>query len=51
MYPWLYRTLPGPPWVRWLLLLAFALAVVVILFEWVFPAVAPLVPNSQNTVT
>ena len=50
MYSALWRVLPGPRWVRALVLLALALAVVAACFEWVFPAVAPYVPFNETTV-
>jgi hypothetical protein len=50
MYGWLWRHLPGPTGVRALTLLALATVVVVVLFQVVFPAVAPLLPIDQNTV-
>ena len=50
MYGWLWRHLPGPTAVRALTLLVLATLVVVLLFQVVFPAVAPLLPIDQNTV-
>ncbi|WP_170296906.1 hypothetical protein [Pseudactinotalea terrae] len=50
MYGWIWRHLPGPALVRALILLVLAAAVVLALFEYVFPAVAPLLPVDQNTV-
>lgn len=50
MYGWLWRALPGPAWVRVLLLVTAALAVVVVSFQWVFPAVAPSMPFNDVTV-
>lgn len=50
MYAALWRALPGPRWAKatqCLLLLVLAVAV---LFQWVFPAVAGLVPFNDNTV-
>src|SRR5690606_39176528 len=44
MYGWLWRHLPGPAVVRALILLVAAVAVVALLFEVVFPALAPLLP-------
>lgn len=37
MYGALWRVLPGPVWVRVILLLAIAAGVVYALFTWVFP--------------
>jgi hypothetical protein len=50
VYGWLWRHLPGPVAVRVLLALAAALALVAVLFVWVFPEIAPLVPFNDNTV-
>jgi hypothetical protein len=50
MYGWIWRHLPGPALVRAVLLLVLAAAIVLALFEVVFPAVAPLLPLDQNTV-
>lgn len=40
IFPWVWRTLPGPVWLRVLLLLVLIAAIVVALFEWVFPWVS-----------
>lgn len=37
MYGALWRVLPGPVWLRVILLLLFVAAVVYALFTWVFP--------------
>src|SRR5690606_28234046 len=50
MYGWVWRHLPGPALVRALILLVVAVALVALLFEVVFPAIAPLLPLDQNTV-
>lgn len=50
MYGWLWRILPGPVPVKALLALVLAAAVVAVLFVWVFPAVAPLMPFNDGTV-
>ena len=50
MYAWLFRHLPGPRWVRILLAVLLLAAVVVVLFGWVFPAVAPHLPLDDGTV-
>ncbi|WP_299036834.1 hypothetical protein [uncultured Pseudokineococcus sp.] len=49
-YGALWRRLPGPLPVRVLLALLLALAVVAVLFRWVFPAAAPSVPWNNGTV-
>ncbi len=50
MYAFIWRLLPGPAVVKALLALLLALAVVFVLFEYVFPVAAPLVPFNDNTV-
>ncbi|MCS6712069.1 hypothetical protein JSY14_08575 [Brachybacterium sp. EF45031] len=50
MYGWLWRHLPGPALVRVLILLVLAAAAVAVLFQWVFPAIAPYMPFNGNTV-
>ena len=50
MYGWLWRQLPGPAWVRVVVLAIAALAVLAACFAWVFPAVAPVMPFNNTTV-
>ena len=50
MYGWIWRQLPGPVLVRLVLVLALVLAVVAVLFLWVFPAIAPHMPFNDQTV-
>lgn len=50
MYGWLWRALPGPSWLRVLMLLVFAALVVGVLFQWVFPQIAPYMPFNNGTV-
>lgn len=50
MYGWVWRVLPGPGWVRAVTVLLLVLAIVSICFNWLFPAVAPLMPFNDNTV-
>ena len=50
MYGWVWRHLPGPTVLRAVLALALVVAVVAVLFLWVFPLAAPLVPFNDNTV-
>jgi hypothetical protein len=50
MYGALWRVLPGPTWVRVLVLAVLALAVVAVCFQWVFPEVAPYMPFNDTTV-
>jgi hypothetical protein len=50
MYGFIWRHLPGPLAVRILLALVLLAAVVAVLFLWVFPAVAPIMPFNNGTV-
>ncbi len=50
MYAALWRSLPGPSWVKALQCLVLLLAVVVVCFVWLFPAVAPYMPFNDNSV-
>ena len=50
MYGALWRALPGPVWVRAVLLLVLAAAVVLACFEWLFPAVAEHMPFNDPDV-
>ena len=50
MYGWIWRHLSGPVLVRLLLALLLVLAVVAVLFLWVFPAIAPYMPFNDQTV-
>ena len=50
MYAALWRSLPGPSWVKALQCVVLLLVVVVVCFVWLFPAVAPYVPFNDNSV-
>lgn len=50
MYALIWRVLPGPTWLRALLALALLALVVVVLFGWVFPWVAAVMPFNDQTV-
>lgn len=50
MYAWLFRRLPGPLWLRIVVTVAVVAAIVVALFGWVFPALAPLLPFNDDPV-
>lgn len=50
MYAALWRLLPGPAWLRVLILLLLVTAVVFALFEYVFPWVEPFLPLNENTI-
>ncbi|WP_165314287.1 hypothetical protein [Agromyces protaetiae] len=50
MYGALWRVLPGPWWLRVILLLVLAAALVYALFTWVFPVVDHLLNPIDVTV-
>jgi hypothetical protein len=50
MYAALWRILPGPTAVKFLLALLLFAAVVALLFLWVFPWLSPRLPFSDVTV-
>jgi hypothetical protein len=50
MYAWIWRHLPGPTPVRATLAVLLCLAVVVVLFGWVFPWLEPRLPFTDVTV-
>lgn len=50
MYSWLWRHLPGPLGVRVVIVLLLFLAVVAVLFLWVFPWVETRLPFTDVTV-
>lgn len=50
MYALLWRVLPGPTAVKVIEAIVLAVIVVAVLFTWVFPAVAPLMPFNDTTV-
>ncbi|GAB3615595.1 hypothetical protein GCM10027416_01520 [Okibacterium endophyticum] len=50
MYGALWRALPGPFWVRLIIMLVLIAAVLVALFTWVFPLVETLVFSPDVTV-
>lgn len=39
MYGWIFRAFPGPVWLKVILAVLVIAAIVLVLFEWVFPAV------------
>lgn len=51
MYAFLWRRLPGPWPVRAAIAIALLLLVVAVLFQWGFPALAPLMPFNDGTVS
>ena len=50
MYGALWRVLPGPVWVRILLVLILLVSVVFVLFTWVFPWVDGIINPIEVTV-
>jgi len=50
MYGLLWRILPGPKAVKVMELVVLAIVVVAVLFTWVFPVIAPLMPFNSTTV-
>jgi hypothetical protein len=50
MYGWLFRHLPGPLWARILLTVVLLAALIVALFGWVFPAIAPYMPFNDGLI-
>ena len=50
MYTWLWRHLPGPTAARIALALLLFVAVVAVLFLWVFPWIEPRLPFTDVTV-
>jgi hypothetical protein len=50
MYGLLWNMLPGPVWVRILIVLILFVAAVWVCFEWVFPWFSAYVPINDNTV-
>jgi hypothetical protein len=50
MYGWLWGHLPGPTPVRVVVALLLFVAVVAVLFVWVFPWVEPRLPFTDVTV-
>lgn len=50
MYAALWRFLPGPWWLRLLIVLVLLAAVLFVLAEWVFPWVQSLVLDQNVTV-
>jgi hypothetical protein len=50
MYAALWRVLPGPVWVRLIIVLVMVAAVLAALMFWVFPWVLPFVSTQDATV-
>ncbi len=49
-YGFIWRLLPGPVVVKVLLALLLFVGIVAVLFTWVFPPLAPLMPFNDITV-
>lgn len=50
MYAALWRVLPGPVWLRILILIALVAVVLVALVQWVFPWAADTLLPQESTV-
>jgi hypothetical protein len=50
MYALLWRTIPGPGWVRVVVLMVLAVFVMAALVEWVFPWAAETLLPQESTV-
>lgn len=50
MYAWMFRHLPGPLWARIGITVVLLAALIVVLFAWVFPAIAPYMPFNDGLV-
>lgn len=51
MYGFIWRHLPGNAWVKALISIVLIMAVVCVLFQYVFPWAEPLLPFNDSTVT
>lgn len=47
---WLWSRMPGATWLKILLLIVVIAAIVMVLFEWVFPWVSTLLPIQDPTI-
>lgn len=50
MYAWMFRHLPGTLWVRIAITVLLLAVIIVALFGWVFPAIAPYMPFNDGLV-
>lgn len=50
MYGWIFRALPGPLWMRVILAVLLALAVVAALMLFVFPWISQFNPFTDSTI-
>jgi high-affinity Fe2+/Pb2+ permease len=51
VYAWLWRKLPGPTALKAVEALVLFIAVVLVLFVWVFPWLEPRLPFNDVTIT
>lgn len=51
MYSALWNLLPGPRWSRVVTLVLAAAAIIIVLFQWVFPWVSSILPYQETTVS
>lgn len=50
MYGLIWRILPGPVWLKAILAIALIVGVVYVLFEYVYPVIAPNMPFVEDSV-
>lgn len=50
MYPWIWRHLPGPVWIKVSMLALTGAILTLALFEWVFPWISEMLPYQDQTV-
>lgn len=50
MYGWIFRTLPGPLWVRIILSVMLVLVAVTLLMVFVFPWISQFNPLTDSTI-
>lgn len=50
MFEWIWRHLPGPTPVRWLLVALIVIVTVTVLFTIVFPWITPRLPFTDVTI-
>lgn len=48
MYAYLFRRLPGPVWLRVIVFVAAAAAVLAVCFTWVFPALLAFLQGTES---
>ena len=51
MYAALWRVLPGPIWLRVVILVALFALLLVVLASWIFPWINSFMPDTSGTVT